>query len=129
MTNLLSIITFLPIVAAGIMALFLRGQDEAAARNAKWLALLTTTATFLISLFVLFGFDPANTGFQFVEEGPWLGGLTYKMGVDGISVLFVMLTTVLMPLYVGAVYAAWKQMFGPQASRPPALQPDNIFAA
>lgn len=43
MTNLLSIITFLPIVAAIIMALFLRGQDEAAARNAKWLALLTTT--------------------------------------------------------------------------------------
>ena len=100
MTNLLSIITFLPIVAAGIMALFLRGQDEAAARNAKWLALLTTTATFLISLFVLFGFDPANTGFQFVEDHAWIMGLRYKMGVDGISVLFVMLTTFMMPLTI-----------------------------
>jgi len=100
MTNLLSIITFLPIVAAGIMALFLRGQDEAAARNAKWLALLATTATFLISLVVLFGFDPQNTGFQFVEDKAWIMGLRYKMGVDGISVLFVLLTTFMMPLTI-----------------------------
>ncbi|HWL58047.1 MAG TPA: NADH-quinone oxidoreductase subunit M [Paracoccus sp. (in: a-proteobacteria)] len=100
MTNLLSIITFLPIVAAGIMALFLRGQDEAAAKNAKWLALLATTATFLISLFVLFGFDPQNTGFQFVEDKAWIMGLRYKMGVDGISVLFVLLTTFMMPLTI-----------------------------
>ncbi|MCV2447427.1 NADH-quinone oxidoreductase subunit M [Paracoccus sp. DMF] len=100
MTNLLSIITFLPIVAAIIMALFLRGQDSAAARNAKWLALLTTTATFVISLFVLFRFDPANTGFQFVEDHAWIMGLRYKMGVDGISVLFVLLTTFMMPLTI-----------------------------
>lgn len=100
MTNLLSIITFLPIVAAIIMALFLRGQDAAAARNARWLALLTTTATFVISLFVLFRFDPANTGFQFVEDHAWIMGLRYKMGVDGISVLFVLLTTFMMPLTI-----------------------------
>ncbi|WP_312530854.1 NADH-quinone oxidoreductase subunit M [Paracoccus sp. (in: a-proteobacteria)] len=100
MTNLLSIITFLPIVAAAILALFLRGTDEAAARNARWLALIATTATFLISLVVLFGFDPANTGFQFVEERDWIMGLKYKMGVDGISILFVMLTTFLMPLTI-----------------------------
>ena len=100
MTNLLSIITFLPIVAAGILALFLRGEDEAAQRNAKWLALIATTATFLISLFVLAGFDPADTGFQFVEDHPWIMGLRSKMGVDGISVLFVLLTTFLMPLTI-----------------------------
>src|SRR5690606_1185572 len=100
MTNLLSIITFLPIVAAIIMALCLRGQDEAAARNAKWLALLATTATFVISLFVLFRFDPANTGFQFVEDHAWIMGLRYKMGVDGISVLFVLLTAFVMPLTI-----------------------------
>ena len=104
MTNLLSIITFLPIVAAIIMALFLRGGDAAADRNAKWLALLTTTATFVISLFVLFRFDPANTGFQFVEDLPWIMGLRYKMGVDGISVLFVLLTTFMMPL---TILSAW----------------------
>ena len=104
MENLLSIITFIPAVAAGILALFLRGDDPAAQRNAKWLALLATTATFLVSLFVLFGFDPQNTGFQFVEEYDWILGLNYKMGVDGISVLFVMLTTFLMPLTIAACW-------------------------
>jgi NADH-quinone oxidoreductase subunit M len=65
-------------------------------------ALFATSATFLVSLFILFGFDPANTGFQFVEEREWLLGLQYKMGVDGISVLFVMLTTFIMPLVIAA---------------------------
>jgi NADH-quinone oxidoreductase subunit M len=104
MENLLSIITFIPAVAAAILALFLRGDDPAAQRNAKWLALLATTATFLVSLFVLFGFDPQDTGFQFVEEYDWILGLKYKMGVDGISVLFVMLTTFLMPLTIAACW-------------------------
>ncbi len=104
MDNLLSIITFIPAVAAVIMALFLRGNDAAAQQNAKWLAFLATSATFLVSLFVLFEFDPANTGFQFVEEFDWILGLKYKMGVDGISVLFVMLTTFLMPITIAACW-------------------------
>jgi NADH-quinone oxidoreductase subunit M len=102
--QLLSIITFLPLVAAVILALFMRGDDAAARQGAKWLALFTTSATFVISLFVLFRFDPSNTGFQFVEERPWILGLTYKMGVDGISILFVMLTTFLMPI---TIYSCW----------------------
>ena len=102
MDNLLSIVTFIPAIAAAILALLLRGDDEAAQRNAKWVALFATSATFLVSLFILFGFDPANTGFQFVEEREWLLGLQYKMGVDGISVLFVMLTTFIMPLVIAA---------------------------
>ncbi|CUH80321.1 NADH-quinone oxidoreductase subunit M [Tropicibacter naphthalenivorans] len=104
MGNLLSIVTFLPALAALVLALFLRGGDEAADRNAKWLALIATSATFVISLFILFQFDPADTGFQMVEERTWVMGLTYKMGVDGISVLFVMLTTFMMPL---TIYASW----------------------
>ena len=104
MDNLLSIITFIPATAALILALFLRGDDAAAQRNAKWLALLATTATFLVSLFLLVGFDPADTGFQFVEEYDWILGLKYKMGVDGISILFVMLTTFLMPLTIAACW-------------------------
>ena len=104
MENLLSIITFLPLVAAIILALFLRGNDAAAQANAKWLALIATSATFLVSLFVLAGFDPADTGFQFVEERPWILGTTYKLGVDGISVLFVMLTTFLMPITIAACW-------------------------
>ena len=100
MDNLLSIVTFIPAGAAAVMALLMRGEDEAAQRNAKWLALMATSLTFLVSLGIYFQFDPNNTGFQFVEERDWIFGLQYKMGVDGISVLFVMLTTFVMPLTI-----------------------------
>jgi NADH-quinone oxidoreductase subunit M len=106
MQNLLSIVTFLPIVAGAVLALFLKGDDPAAQRNAKWLALIATTATFLISLLLLSGFDPADPGFQFVEEGQWILGLRYKMGVDGISILFVLLTTFLMPITILSTWGA-----------------------
>jgi NADH-quinone oxidoreductase subunit M len=102
MDNLLSIVTFIPALAALILALFLRGSDEAAARNAKWLAMIASSATFIVSLFILFQFDSSNTGFQMVEEASWIMGMQYKMGVDGISVLFVMLTTFMMPLVIAA---------------------------
>ncbi len=102
MDNLLSIVTFLPALAALILALFLRGGDKAADRNAKWLSLIATSATFVVSLFILAQFDRNNTGFQMVESADWLLGLQYKMGVDGISVLFVMLTTFIMPLVIAA---------------------------
>ena len=101
-SSLLSIVTFTPALAALILTVFLRGEDEAANRNAKWVALFATGVTFLASLFILFQFDAANTSFQFVEETEWLMGLQYKMGVDGISVLFVMLTTFMMPLVIAA---------------------------
>ena len=102
--NLLSFITFTPLLGALILALFLRGDDAAAQRNAKWLALGATVFTFLFSIGLLTGFDPQNTDFQFVEEREWLLGLNYKMGVDGISILFVMLTTFLMPLVIAACW-------------------------
>jgi NADH-quinone oxidoreductase subunit M len=104
MDNLLSIVTFLPLVAAVIMAVFLRGDDEAAQLNAKRLAFAATAATFLVSLFILVQFDPSDTGFQLVEETEWLFGLQYKVGVDGISVLFVLLTTFLMPITVASCW-------------------------
>jgi NADH-quinone oxidoreductase subunit M len=102
MENLLSIVIFLPLVAALILALFLRGEDAAAQRAAKWLALAATSATFLISIAIYVQFNPEDTGFQMVEEYNWLAGLKYKVGVDGISILFVLLTTFLMPLVIGA---------------------------
>ena len=104
MLNLLSIITFTPAIAAVILAIFLRGEDEAAQNNAKWVALIATLATFAASLILLVGFDPQDTEFQFVEEHDWIMGFTYKMGVDGISILFVMLTTFLMPITIGACW-------------------------
>jgi NADH-quinone oxidoreductase subunit M len=104
MNNLLSIVTFLPLVAASVLALFLRGEDVAAQMNAKRLALFATTATFIMSLLILTRFDPANPDFQLVESRTWILGLSYRMGVDGISVVFVLLTTFLMPL---TIWACW----------------------
>ena len=100
--SILSLITFLPLIGAVLLVAFLRGEDEAAVLNAKRLALLVTTATFILSLFVLTGFDPEDTGFQFVEEGSWIAGLTYKLGVDGISLPLLMLTTFFFPLCIAA---------------------------
>jgi NADH-quinone oxidoreductase subunit M len=100
MSNLLTLITFLPLIGALILVAFLRGNDAMAQLNAKRLALLVTTATFLLSLAVLTQFDPSNPDFQFVEEGEWMAGLTYKMGVDGLSLPFVMLSTFFFPLTI-----------------------------
>ena len=104
MGNILSLTTFIPLVGAVILALLLRGDDAGAQRNAKWVALVTTVVTFICSLFIITNFDPANTGFQLVEERDWVLGLKYKMGVDGISILFVMLTTFLMPLVIASCW-------------------------
>ncbi len=103
--NLLSVVTFMPLVGALMLVLVLGGDDEAARRNARWFALLWTGATFIMSIFLLAGFDAGLPGFQFVEEGTWLGGLSYRMGVDGISLPFVMLTTFFFPICVAA---SWK---------------------
>ncbi len=95
---------FAPLTAAVIMMLFLRGDDEDAQKNVKYLTVITTLATFLISIFVFLEFNRLDSGFQLVEEAEWLFGLRYKVGIDGISVLFVMLTTFLMPI---TVLACW----------------------
>ena len=100
MDSLLSLVTFIPLAAAAILAVFLRGEDQAAQRAAKWVAMTATSLTFLVSLFILSEFDASDTGFQLLEERDWILGLQYKMGVDGISVLFVMLTTFLMPITI-----------------------------
>ncbi len=100
MQHLLSIVIFTPAVAALILALVLRGGSPEADRNAKWVALTATSVTFLISLFLLAGFDPSNTGFQFMEKYTWIMGFQYRVGVDGLSILFVMLTTFMMPLVI-----------------------------
>ena len=101
-TLLLSIVTFVPAMAALLLLVVARGADAAAGLVAKRFALVATTATFIISLFILWQFDPSDTSFQMVEEADWLLGLKYKLGVDGISILFVMLTTFMMPLVIAA---------------------------
>ena len=100
---ILSVVTFLPVSGALFIA-FLR-DDEAGVRNARWVALWTTLITFAISLILIWRFDPSTADFQFLEKRPWLGGaITYAMGVDGISLPFVILTTALMPI---SILASW----------------------
>jgi NADH-quinone oxidoreductase subunit M len=100
MNNILSVVTFLPLVGALLIA----AQNAEAKRNVRWIALWTTLVTFFVSLLLWWNFDTTTAGFQFVEEHAWLGPLKYKMGVDGISMLFIILTTFLMPL---CILASW----------------------
>ena len=93
---ILSIVTFLPLAGAVIIGCLNRDAKG----NARWIALWTTTITFLISLLIWINFDNMSGAFQFVEERDWLDIMKYKMGVDGISMLFVILTTFLLPLCV-----------------------------
>ena len=102
---ILSTVTFLPLVGA-VLILLIRDDSEAARRNIRSIALITTAFTFVVSLFIWTGFDNSNPGFQFVEKTEWLdSGISYHMGVDGISMLFVILTTFLMPL---CILASWE---------------------
>jgi hypothetical protein len=103
---LLTITTFLPLVGV-LFLLFLRSDPETEARNARWIALWTSLLTFGVSLFVLGAFDARNPGFQLQETVEWIPafGISYHMGVDGISVLFVLLSTFLTPI---CILASWE---------------------
>ena len=104
--GLLSGLIFLPLVGAAFI-LLLRGDDEATRNNVRWTALITTLVTFLLSLWAWKLFDPSTAAFQLVEERPWIGaGLTYKLGVDGMSMPFVLLATFLMPFCIGASWVS-----------------------
>ena len=104
---ILSLVTFLPLAGA-LLILFIKDEGEAARRNIRSVTLFTTVFTFVVSLWIWAGFDTSTSGFQFVEKTEWLGsGISYHMGVDGISMLFVILTTFLMPL---CILASWESV-------------------
>jgi len=103
---ILSIVTFLPLVGAAII-LLIWDDSEVAKRNVRNVALWTTLLTFFISLFIWIEFDNSNPLFQLEEKAEWLGGITYHLGVDGISILFIILTTFLMPF---AILASWESV-------------------
>ncbi len=104
MNHILSIVTFLPLVGA-LFILLTRGAEETRARNARWIALFTTLADLVVAIILWARFDGSTAKFQFVEQAHWLGGgITYHMGVDGISLLFVVLTALLMPF---CILASW----------------------
>lgn len=102
---LLSLVTFLPLVGAAFI-IFIRGDAAVVAQNARSVALWTSLVTFALSLMILAQFDNSQAGFQLVEKAPWLEplGINYHMGVDGISLWFVLLSTL---LTVVVVIGSW----------------------
>jgi len=107
---LLSLVTFLPLVGAGFI-MTTRGDAEIVARNARNIALSTSVIVFLLSIVLWVDFDPSTAAFQFVEKAHWvkLGGfeINYHMGIDGISLFFVLLSTL---LTVVCVVASWQSV-------------------
>jgi NADH-quinone oxidoreductase subunit M len=103
---ILSLVTFLPLLGV-LVILSVRGDEAVVASNARWTALWTSLVTFVLSLVLWFQFDRASPDFQFVERLSWLPefGVSYLMGVDGVSVLFVLLSTALTPL---CILASWE---------------------
>ena len=105
---LLSILIFLPIIGILFM-LLIRNNSDQSSNNLKLTALWISFINFIISLYLLFSFDQNDPDFQFVEQYFWIeNGITYHLGVDGISVLFVVLTTMLVPLCILASYESIK---------------------
>lgn len=101
---ILSVVTFLPLVGAGLILLarlFNKGSADGAAR---WIALITTVAVLAVSAVLVMQFKPELATYQFVERYDWFAAAQYHMGVDGISILFVLLTAFLMPI---CIVASW----------------------
>ncbi|MBU8547072.1 MULTISPECIES: NADH-quinone oxidoreductase subunit M [Roseomonadaceae] len=105
---LLSLVTFLPLAGA-LIIMMVRGEEAVVARNARWTALWASLITLALSLLLWTGFDQSTAEFQFVEQVDWLPeyGVGYHMGVDGISVLFILLSTLLTPL---CILASWESV-------------------
>ena len=104
--GVLSVVTFTPLVGALFILLVVRGTEEEVARNSRWAALWVSLFTFFESLYLWINFDRASPDFQFVELVPWIPAynVSYHMGIDGISLFFVLLSTFLTPL---CVLASW----------------------
>ncbi|MCY4319882.1 MAG: NADH-quinone oxidoreductase subunit M [Alphaproteobacteria bacterium] len=109
--NLLSIIIFLPLIGVLAILLLCRGTGESAIRNARMAALWTSLVTFTVSLLLWFRFDSKITNFQFVEHTVWLEdfNISYHIGIDGISLFFVLLSTFLIPI---CILSSWTVVQG-----------------
>src|SRR5271165_1192390 len=103
---ILSLITWLPL-AGCLVIMMVRGDEETVASNARWTALWTSLLVLVLSLVLWVSFDQSEPGFQFNESVSWLPeyNVGYKMGVDGISILFVLLSTLLTPI---CILSAWE---------------------
>ncbi len=107
--NILTIVTFLPLLGA-LFVLIVPGSDAVALNNMRRITLATTLITFVFSLIMWAMFDNTSAQFQFVQDYKWMGDVIgYRMGVDGISVLFVVLTALLLPMCIVSSWGSVKE--------------------
>ena len=106
---MLTALILLPLLGAVVIMLFVRGENAHAADEARYIALFTTCLTFLISIYTWAGFDGSTADFQFVEKHEWFAGfnITYYLGIDGISLFLLLLTTFLMPI---CILCSWESI-------------------
>ncbi len=106
---LLSSLIFLPLLGALMILVFTRGDSASSANEARYIALFTTIITFAVSLICWISFDTTTANFQFVEKFEWFKGLniSYYLGLDGISLFMVLLTTFLMPI---CILCSWESV-------------------
>lgn len=101
---ILSVVTFLPLVGAALLLAARLTSKGSIDNAARWIAMGTTLAVLAVSVVLVAGFDPSTPAYQFVERFNWFAGAQYHLGVDGISILFVLLTAFLMPI---CILASW----------------------
>jgi NADH-quinone oxidoreductase subunit M len=105
---LLTLMMLIPLLGV-LFIMTIRGEKEATYRNARYVTLYTSIFTFALSVFMLARFDPDVSGFQFMEQADWLpeAGISYQLGIDGISLFFVLLTAFLVPV---CIIASWSSV-------------------
>jgi len=97
---ILSAIIFIPLIGA-LFILPITGEQKIVIKNSKYVAIFSSIANFFLSLFLWYSFDSSISEFQFTEEKTWIKGfINYKLGIDGVSILFVLLTTFIAPICI-----------------------------
>ena len=105
---ILSTIVFIPLIGS-LFILITKGSQKSVERNSKYVAIFSSIANFFLSLFLWLSFDSSTSDFQFVEEKNWIGNfINFKLGVDGISILFILLTTFITPICIFSVIQSIK---------------------
>ena len=97
---ILSTIIFIPLIGA-LFILVNKGEQKTVVKNSKYVAIFSSLANFLLSLLLWFSFDNTTSDFQFIEEKNWINGfINFQLGIDGISILFILLTTFIAPICI-----------------------------
>ena len=97
---ILSAIIFIPLIGA-LFILVIKGEQKTVEKNSRYVAIFSSAANFFLSLFLWYSFDAFTSDFQFVEKKNWMDGLiNFQLGIDGISILFILLTTFITPVCI-----------------------------